>query len=218
MSLAEQLPLITSIEETVDDWDKLATKQRIGAIAALTITVSRPILRALHEAERSGRQDTTAVDLIKEIGLDISDKADGMTARATGGVTELGKELDPLMDKIDFFIQEAAQNRRGALPLGHLAVRLARDIIVTLVRSHVNAMTQGEVDISAGWQGKASTAIRLASLRITGLPIERDHPKLRKAHQAIATTAVVASGVKNVVNLLNAKSEYLDNKSIELEP
>jgi phosphatidylglycerophosphate synthase len=213
MPLAEQLPLVTSVRETVEDWGKLELKQKMGAIAALTITVSRPILRALHEAERSGHQETTARDLIQELGLDVSDKLDGLTARASGGVTALGKELDPLMDKIDFLIQEVAQNRRGTLPLGHVAVRLARDIIVTLVRSHVNAVTNGEVDISADWQGKASTAIRLTSLRVTGLPIERNHPQFRRIHQGVATAAVLASGFKNVKGLIEAKNEYLENKN-----
>jgi phosphatidylglycerophosphate synthase len=213
MSTAEQLPLVTSITETLDDWDKLATKQKMGAIAALTITVSRPILRALHEAEKGDDTRVNTSDLIKDICLDFSDKADGITARSTDGVTPLGKELDPLMDKIDFAIQEVAQNRRGQLPLGHIAVRLARDIVVTLVRSHVNAATNGNVNIGAGWHGKASTGARLASLRATGLPIERDNLRLRRAHQSLATGAILASGAKNIIDLMGAKKKYLDTQS-----
>ena len=214
MSLLEHLPLATSIDETIEDWGKMERKQKLGALAALIVTTSRPILRALHESSTRDNQNTTAAELITSIALDLSDKLDGTIARSTGGVTPVGKELDPLMDKIDFAIQEAAQNRNGTLPLGHVAIRLSRDIIVTLLRSHVNAATHGEVDISAGWQGKASTFARLASLRATGLPGERDRPGLRTAHQTSATLLVVTSGVMNAKSLLDAKAQYLANQSI----
>lgn len=214
MSLLEHLPLVTSIEETVEDWGKMKQKQKLGAIAALIVTTARPILRALQEVSREGHKSNSA-ELITSLALDLSDKLDGTIARSTEGITPLGKELDPLMDKIDFAIQEVAQNRNGTLPLGHVAVRLARDIIVTLLRSHVNAATHGEVDISAGWQGKASTFARLASLRVTGLPGERDHPRLRTAHQTGATLFVVTSGAMNAKSLLDAKAQYLQNQSID---
>jgi phosphatidylglycerophosphate synthase len=209
MSLREHAPLITSFQETVQNWDKMEPGQKLGATAALIVTTARPVFRALHESQRGNNQETTPPQLIMDIALDVSDKLDGTIARSADGVTPLGKELDPFMDKIDFLIQEAAQYRRGTLPLGHVAVRLARDVIVTLLRSHVNAATHGQVDISAGWQGKASTFGRLASLRMTGLPGEHDHPIVRSTHQSIATGLVIASGALNAKKLLDAKAAYL---------
>jgi phosphatidylglycerophosphate synthase len=203
--IREQLPLVRSLEDTLELWPKMTQAQKFGAAIASIVTLSGPILRALLENQQGLTSDIDAKQRILATIIDSRDKLDGTIAKSTGGVTPFGKELDPLMDKVDFALQEVWQARRGQLAVGHVATRLARDVAVTLVRSHVSAATNGEVDVAAGWHGKTSTFLRIASLRATGLASD---PRLEKLHQTAATTAVVLSGAKNIHDLMKAKQEW----------
>lgn len=200
----EQLPLVKSLEETIRLWPELSKTQKLGAAAASIVTLSGPVLRTLLE-HRRGLLSTDIKHRLLHIVLDTRDKLDGTIAKSTDGATPFGKELDPLMDKIDFAIQELWQVRRKQLTVGHVAIRLARDIAVTLVRSHVAAATNGEVSVAAGWQGKTSTFLRIVSLRATGLNLSA---KFESVHQAAATTAIVLSGAKNIYDLMAAKNSW----------
>lgn len=200
----KELPLVTSLGSTVEAWPTLSSGQKTAAIIANLTSAARPAARLIHEMNKKD-QPTTA-DIIASLGIMLSDKADGVIAKQFDGQTEFGKEFDPLMDKFDFFIWEYAQYRRGDLALPHLVTRLGRDIAVTLVRSYVKGSTNGEVDVSAGWQGKATTALRGASLLATDTSAEK--LVARKVHQRIATAAIVSSGTANIYNYIEAKSNY----------
>lgn len=203
--LREHVPLVKSLKETIELWPKLSRMQKLGAGAASIVTVSGPVLRALLEHQQGIAVEADTKQHLLHLALDARDKLDGTIAKSTNAVTPLGKELDPLMDKIDFAIQELHQVRRGQLAVGHVATRLARDIAVTLVRSHVMAVTNGEVNVAAGWPGKTSTFLRIASLRATRLVA---NPKFETIHQAAATTAIVLSGAKNIRDLIAAKNAW----------
>jgi phosphatidylglycerophosphate synthase len=206
----EQLPLVSSIEETASKWPEMSPKQKLGASAASLVTIAGPVARLVVE---SGKAKDTPLDfkqLAAGIAIDLRDGLDGKIARATNGVTPLGKELDPLADKIDFFIQEWFQYKRGDLPAIHLALRVSRDALVTALRSHVMDISDGEANVAAAWYGKASTAVRQASLRSTGLPFERDIPHLRASHQLAATGLLLYSGAKNVIGLMDERQKYIE--------
>lgn len=201
---SKELPLVTSLSNTIESWPSMSGGEKTAAIAANMTSLARPATRLIHELNRDSKP--TPADIAASLAIMLSDKADGLIAKHLGGKTEFGKEFDPLMDKFDFFIWEYAQYRRGQLALPHLVTRLGRDIAVTLVRSHVKGVTDGKVDISAGWQGKSTTAIRGASLLTTDTNAERFVP--RSVHQTLATTAIVASGTANIKRLLDAKAEF----------
>lgn len=201
---SKELPLVTALSSTIESWPSMSGSQKTAAIMANMTSAARPATRLIHELNR--KDEPTTTDIIASLAIILSDKADGVIAKLFGGKTEFGEEFDPLMDKFDFFIWEFAQYKRGQLALPHLVTRLGRDIAVTLVRSHVKGVTDGNVNVSAGWQGKASTAIRGASLLTTDTNAERFVP--RSVHQNLATAAIVASGTANIKNLLDAKAEF----------
>ncbi len=205
----EQLPLVTSFSETVRMWEKMDTQQRLGALAASSITLAGPVARLVTESRRDGTEPVDARTLLTGVVIDLRDSLDGRVARATDGVTPLGRELDPLADKIDFFIQELYQYRRGELHAGHVALRSVRDLAITALRSHVMDISDGQANVSAGWYGKTSTGIRQASLRLTGLAFEQRYPGFRYAHQTLATASILGSGVLNMHHLMQERGKFL---------
>jgi phosphatidylglycerophosphate synthase len=215
MSLHEQLPMVRSIEETAELWPTLTRRQKVGAGMASMITLMGPIGRIVSEAHQGNDQSASPGELIAGIAVDLRDGLDGKVARAMGGVTPFGKELDPFADKIDFMIQEIFEQRRGNLPLPHLALRFARDALVTGLRSHVMAVTDGQANVAANIWGKGSTLFRQASNRMTGLPLENSIPHFRTAHQTTATGLLLLSGGMNVRQLLDERNKYLFPESSE---
>jgi phosphatidylglycerophosphate synthase len=200
MSAIDHLPLVASTKETISLWQTMDKRQKRGAVMANVLTIARPVARYLLEKNQGKNPRASLPQLLGHVVLDVADKADGYIARKTGGVTPLGQELDPLMDKVDFAIREVKAHQRGRLGLGHVAIRIARDVFVTLQRSNVKAETGGKANISAGWHGKASSAARYASN--TGSHLVDD--VTNEILQATATSAVLASGAKNVLDLEDA--------------
>ena len=205
---AEQFPLVSSIQETIEMWPKMNTRNKLGACAASLITFAGPVSRLIIESTREKDIPPNTAQLLAGLATDFRDGLDGKVARATGGVTPFGKEFDPLADKIDFFIQEAAQYRRGELPLAHLALRFSRDVLVTGLRAHVMDISDGEANVAANWYGKASTAARQTSLRLTSSPLEPSNPLVRHAHQTAATGLIIASGAQNIRSLLEERAKF----------
>jgi len=82
-----------------------------------------------------GSQSVSSLFLfIFYIVIALTDFADGLLARKTGKVTELGKELDPLADKILVFLMLFAFFRIGILPLWVIVPVLLRDLFVNYLR------------------------------------------------------------------------------------
>ncbi len=209
---AEQLPLVSSIHETVELWPKMDTSQKLGACAASLITFAGPLSRIILESTRESGVPPSRAQLFAGIGIDFRDGLDGKVARATEGVTPFGKEFDPLADKIDFLIQEIAQARRGELPVKHVALRFARDALVTGLRAHVMDISNGEANVAASWYGKASTAVRQTSLRLTNSPLEPSSPLFRQAHQTTATGVIIVSGAQNIKSLLDERAKFIPSE------
>ncbi len=100
----------------------------------------------------------------------VSDLWDGYLARKHGWVTDTGKLLDPLADKLllvatflPFYIVSHRPDPLtdlpwwGPLPLWVVAVIFGREILVTLARSW--AARRGSV-ISSGWSGKVKSFVQ----------------------------------------------------------
>ncbi|HEY3449396.1 MAG TPA: CDP-diacylglycerol--glycerol-3-phosphate 3-phosphatidyltransferase [Myxococcales bacterium] len=94
-------------------------------------------------------------------GASITDVIDGWLARRKNLVTVVGKFLDPLADKLIVMAALVMLVRLGRVASGLVIVLLAREFIVTGLRTI--AMAEGMV-IAAGQGGKWKTALQLTAI------------------------------------------------------
>lgn len=194
-----------SLHELADQWPEMGPIQRSGFIGATALTLSAGV-RPFIELRQGRNVRPSRRQLQANIALDFRDLFDGRVARATDAVTSFGKLIDPIADKLDFLIQEIFHHQRGNLALHHLILRSTRDVAVTGLRIYAKKISQGEIDISAGTVGKASTLMREVSLRTTGTMLESYLP--RPLHQTLATGALLGSGGQNAVSLRKKIKAY----------
>lgn len=88
-------------------------------------------------------------------GLGATDFVDGYVARRFGQTSELGKILDPVADRLLFFVGIAAIIVDGSVPLWFAWAVLAREILVAAATLGLAAMGARRIDVT--WFGKAGT-------------------------------------------------------------
>lgn len=93
--------------------------------------------------------------------ISCTDWLDGYLARSRGEVTDFGKFMDPLADKILVTAALLALIELGSLPSWVVIVILAREFIVSGVR--MVAATEGVV-IAASWYGKFKTVFQMIAI------------------------------------------------------
>ena len=91
----------------------------------------------------------------------LTDMLDGMIARKFHLVTDFGKFLDPLADKLLVISAMAVFTERGYMPGWALALVVARELAVTGLR--LIAVQNGRV-IAAGWSGKVKTTVTMVGI------------------------------------------------------
>ncbi len=91
----------------------------------------------------------------------LTDTLDGYVARHYNQVTNFGKFMDPLADKVLVMAAMCWFVERGRMPGWVLAVVLLREFAVSGMR--LVAVEQGRV-IAAGWSGKVKTAATMVCL------------------------------------------------------
>ena len=91
----------------------------------------------------------------------ITDFIDGEIARKCNQITDFGKFLDPLADKLLTIAAMCMFCEWGKFPAGALMLVLAREFAVTGLR--LVAAPKGNV-IAAGWSGKVKTASTMVGL------------------------------------------------------
>lgn len=137
------------------------------------------------------------------VALALTDKLDGHLARSRGEVTDFGKFLDPIADKLLVFSALLLLLEQQLVGVWAVFAILAREFLVSALR--MLAGVQGEV-IAAGNLGKAKTAVTLvsiscyyAALLSASLLLETPTAWLLGAADALMIVAValtVASGVQ----------------------
>lgn len=95
------------------------------------------------------------------IVISATDAIDGHLARSRGEVTDLGKFLDPLADKILVCSALLALIELGILPSWVALIIIAREFIVSGLRMVASA--QGQV-IAASWLGKVKTVLQILAI------------------------------------------------------
>ena len=88
----------------------------------------------------------------------LTDLVDGKIARRYNQVTDLGKFLDPLADKVLVMLCEW-----GIFPAWAVMIVLAREFAVSGLR--MIAASKGKV-IAAGWSGKVKTAVTMTGISV----------------------------------------------------
>ena len=91
----------------------------------------------------------------------VTDFGDGYVARHYNQVSDFGKFLDPLADKLLTFSAMAYLCEMGHFPAWALMIILTREFAVTGLR--LIAVQKGNV-IAAGWSGKVKTATTMIGL------------------------------------------------------
>ena len=91
----------------------------------------------------------------------LTDYVDGYIARKYNQVTDFGKFLDPLADKLLVIVAMAILTEWGRFPAWALMIVLTREFAVTGLR--LIAVQKGTV-IAAGWSGKVKTASTMIGL------------------------------------------------------
>ena len=98
----------------------------------------------------------------------LSDFADGKIARKYNQVSDLGKFLDPLADKLLVLSAMCIFCQWGMFPAWALMIVLAREFAVTGLR--LIAVDNGRV-IAAAWSGKIKTASTMVCFILLMLPV-----------------------------------------------
>lgn len=120
-----------------------------NAISALRIALI-PVFFALIVHE-----DTTTAGLIMFGCVVATDWVDGTIARRTGQVSELGKVLDPVADRLAIAAGIIALAIRGVFPVWAAVAIIARDLAVLGVG--VFLLARRHIRIEVRWIGKVAT-------------------------------------------------------------
>jgi nicotinamide-nucleotide amidase len=107
------------------------------------------------------------------LAFSATDTVDGQIARRFGSVTELGKFLDPLADKLFILAVLVTLVQEGMLAAWVVVAIFSRELLITLLRSV--SLGQGRV-IAASWWGKSKTVSQVAA--VTLVILARPYPWL----------------------------------------
>ncbi|MXW63386.1 MAG: CDP-alcohol phosphatidyltransferase family protein [Bacteroidetes bacterium SB0662_bin_6] len=116
----------------------------------------------------------------------MSDWLDGRIARRAGRVSDWGKILDPLADKIAGIAIVLALALRGMLPVWFLMVLITRDLLI-LLGSGVLVRRTGRMEMS-DWSGKV--AVGAVAVTVLAALMRADDPVMRFC--LFATTGLLA--------------------------
>ena len=130
------------------------------------------------------------------IALSCTDAVDGYLARSRNEVTNFGKFIDPLADKILVAAALLALIELQMLPSWVALVILAREFIVSGLRMLV--ATHGVV-VAASWYGKAKTVFQILAILLF---IVKGSPLLLNLHSGMDTVLYVVSWAFMVVALI----------------
>jgi nicotinamide-nucleotide amidase len=127
------------------------------------------------------------------LAASLTDTLDGNLARRRGQVTELGKFLDPLADKLFILSVLIVLVQEGELAAWVVVVIFGRELLITVLRSL--SASQGRVIAATPW-GKTKTVLQV--LAVILLILQRPYPLLEVPANVVVGIAVaftVLSGI-----------------------
>lgn len=153
----------------------------------IALTLSRlaaiPVLMVLLIVRFPGHDQLAAVLFIV---FSLTDTLDGQIARRRGTVSDLGKFLDPLADKLFVLSVLIVLVQEGLVAAWVVVVIFSRELIITILRSV--AATKGRV-ISAAPLGKTKTITQMSA--VTLLILQRPYPALIPVADVAIVVAIV---------------------------
>jgi len=151
------------------------------------LTASRllaiPVLMALLLLRFPGHDQVAAALFIV---FSLTDTLDGELARRSGTVSDFGKFLDPLADKLFVLSVLIVLVQEGLVAAWVVVVIFSRELIITILRSV--AATQGRV-IAAAPLGKTKTITQMAAVAL--LILQRPYPALGLVADVAVLVAIV---------------------------
>ena len=124
------------------------------------------------------------------IAASLTDTLDGYIARHYNQITDFGKFMDPLADKMLVVAALLWFVEIGQMPGWALLVVIVREFAVSGLR--MIAADKGRV-IAAGWSGKVKTASTMVCIVLMFLPIE---PLFNQICLAVIVLTTIYSGVE----------------------
>ena len=152
---------------------------------ALTVSrlVAIPVLMALLLVSFPGHDQIAAALFIL---FSFTDTLDGALARRSGSVSDFGKFLDPLADKLFVLSVLIVLVQAGLVAAWVVVVIFSRELIITILRSV--AASQGKV-IAAAPLGKTKTVTQMSA--VTLLILQRPYPALVPVADIAVAAAVI---------------------------
>jgi CDP-diacylglycerol--glycerol-3-phosphate 3-phosphatidyltransferase len=162
------------------------------------------------------------------VGASITDYYDGKLARARGMITNFGRLLDPLADKLltmaafVAFVELRGPTGKPIFPAWAIILILAREFLVTGLR--LLAVTRGRVIHADRW-GKHKTAWQIAaiitilaglalrdSLTLAAIDVTWFDPWLRVLFLSMLAIVVVLTVVSGAVYVINNRDILLEDE------
>ena len=126
--------------------------------------------------------------------VSLTDLVDGRIARSRGEVTDFGRFMDPIADKVLTTVAFLVLVEAGTLPAWAAMIFIVRDIMVSGLRM---TAAKGGVVIAAAWLGKAKTVSQIVCcgvLLVVGGPFQTWGIPLCEASLAVALLFTLWSG------------------------
>jgi cardiolipin synthase (CMP-forming) len=160
--------------------------------------------------------DTTTVGLILFGVVVATDWVDGVIARRTGQVSELGKILDPVADRLAIAAGLIALAVRGVFPWWAAAAILIRDVAVLAVG--VVVLVRGHIRIEVRWIGKIATfslmmAIPFVSWGALDLPLAEAATVIGWSAYAVGIVEYYAAGLAYLGDVRHASYREPDRRT-----
>jgi cardiolipin synthase len=124
------------------------------------ITVVRLLLLPVFVWLLFGKEDRAYAAWLAAF-LGTTDFLDGYIARHFHQESNLGKVLDPIADKVLFFVVGGGILLDGSVPLAFALVALFREVVVAIATVVLAAMGATRIDVT--WFGKAGTLCLMVS-------------------------------------------------------
>ena len=93
-----------------------------------------------------------------------TDWIDGYLARRLGQVTEVGKFLDPLADRLAIIVAVIAGLISGVLPAGFAIALIVREVLIGI--GAIYGWSRGVTKLDVRWLGKAATLLLYVSIAL----------------------------------------------------
>jgi CDP-diacylglycerol---glycerol-3-phosphate 3-phosphatidyltransferase len=167
------------------------------------ITVSRllfipPILYGLQQSEPIAHWVVFGIVLVGA----GTDWLDGYLARKLNQVTELGKFLDPLVDKLLVLAPLLALVERGQIPGWGVFLILARELTIAGWRVTPSLQSSTEIQGANLW-GKVKTVVQLAAIAFLVAPISS--PQWQLLSLSLFWLSVALTWISGLIYLIPQK-------------